>query len=450
MQLMLAAMVSLLLQAPVQPAAPPIAGHWTGTIRALSGMVNVRLTLVRGDDGLFMGHLEYLDSPIPEMPTRIDRVETSGSAVRIAFDSVRARFEGSLAADGNMLSGSWHDDVGPLPLTLKKSTPPPPTPPATSLDVPLHIRTPVAPMPFAGGARQHFAYELHITNVGQAAARMQKLEVLADGATLASYDGAALHALLSWPAQPATTDARTFAPWQLRVAWMWISQPRTAALPRELRHRLTVDGRTTTTEPIAMSTAPTVVIGPPLKGGVWAAVQGPGPDSGHRVSIMTIAGRFRIPQRFGVDWVRIGSGGNQSYGAEVIAVADGVVADAVDGIPDNAPDSKAPAVPITLETVGGNVVILEIAPDRYVFYAHLQPGLLVKKGDRVRRGQVLGRIGNSGDSKAAHLHFHVMDAPFFGEGVPFVIDSFEALAGPNTGARVNVAPMNRARVRFPE
>ena len=70
-------------------------------------------------------------------------------------------------------------------------------------------------------------------------------------------------------------------------------------------------------------------------------------------------------------------------------------------------------VPITLETVGGNNVIMEIGDGLYAFYAHLQPGSLrVKVGDKVRRGQVLGLLGNSGNSSEPHLHFHICNAQF--------------------------------------
>src|SRR4051794_39339030 len=71
---------------------------------------------------------------------------------------------------------------------------------------------------------------------------------------------------------------------------------------------------------------------------------------------------------------------------------------------------------------GGNHVILSLRNGHYAFYAHLQPGSIrVKPGDRVRRGQVLGLLGNSGNSNATHLHFHIMngDSWFASEGLPF-------------------------------
>ena len=78
----------------------------------------------------------------------------------------------------------------------------------------------------------------------------------------------------------------------------------------------------------------------------------------------------------------------------------------------------------------GNYIVLKIDEDRFVFYGHLQPGSLrVNVGDDVHVGEELGRIGNTGNSDAPHLHFHVANGsdPLSGEGVPFVFTSFELL-----------------------
>jgi murein DD-endopeptidase MepM/ murein hydrolase activator NlpD len=113
-----------------------------------------------------------------------------------------------------------------------------------------------------------------------------------------------------------------------------------------------------------------------------------------------------------------------------LAVADAVVAATKDGIPENVPLSEARAVPITQETVGGNYVFLSLGTSQFAFYAHLQPGSLrVKPGDRVRRGQPLGLLGNSGNSDAPHLHFHISSAasPLGAEGLPYLFESFERI-----------------------
>jgi len=124
-----------------------------------------------------------------------------------------------------------------------------------------------------------------------------------------------------------------------------------------------------------------------------------------------------------------GNAARYSWGQEVLAVADGVVAEIKDGIPENVMGS-APPIEITLETLPGNYVVLDIGGGRYATYAHLQPGeMRVAVGDSVRVGDVLGLVGNSGNSGGPHLHFQITDAPspFAGEGLPYLIDSFEVI-----------------------
>jgi murein DD-endopeptidase MepM/ murein hydrolase activator NlpD len=83
---------------------------------------------------------------------------------------------------------------------------------------------------------------------------------------------------------------------------------------------------------------------------------------------------------------------------------------------------------LTLKDAGGNHVIVDIGGGRYAFYAHLKPhSITVQEGDHVRRGQVLAQLGNSGNTTAPHLHFHMMDAPLplgADHNLPYVIDSF--------------------------
>ena len=75
------------------------------------------------------------------------------------------------------------------------------------------------------------------------------------------------------------------------------------------------------------------------------------------------------------------------------------------------------------------------------FYAHLQKGsVTVKPGDKVKRGQVIGRLGNSGNTSAPHLHFHIVTGPSVlgSDGVPYVIDHF-SLAGQVSVDQFNAA-----------
>ena len=96
---------------------------------------------------------------------------------------------------------------------------------------------------------------------------------------------------------------------------------------------------------------------------------------------------------------------------------------------DDQPEGTPGALPPgqTVQTAGGNYLVVDIGKGHYAFYAHMQPGSLkVKVGDTVKTGQVLGLLGNTGNSDAAHLHFHIMDgpSPLLSNGLPFVFTSF--------------------------
>ena len=188
-----------------------------------------------------------------------------------------------------------------------------------------------------------------------------------------------------------------------------------------------------------------------------------------------MGGTPSIAQRFAIDWVKIDDNSrtftgdslkNSSYyawGQDALAVGDGVVVETKDSIPENIPGAASRAVTITLETVGGNHVIVDLGGGRYAFYAHLQPGSLrVKLGDKVRKGQVVGLVGNSGNSTEPHLHFHLSDgnSPLGSEGIPYGLASFELVGRcKNFGSgcerspastRLREVPLANMLVRFPQ
>lgn len=115
---------------------------------------------------------------------------------------------------------------------------------------------------------------------------------------------------------------------------------------------------------------------------------------------------------------------------------DGTVYAARDGIIDNQPLVEPPR-PSSLSAADtyGNYVIIRAGDGTFVHYAHLQRNsVAIKTGELVRRGQVIGRLGNSGNTNGAHLHFNITDGPEPGamQGIPFVFDTVESL-GITTG-----------------
>jgi murein DD-endopeptidase MepM/ murein hydrolase activator NlpD len=115
------------------------------------------------------------------------------------------------------------------------------------------------------------------------------------------------------------------------------------------------------------------------------------------------------------------------YGDEVLSATAGTVVGVVDRLPDGPIDFALP--PRDAGDAGGNHVVVAMGGGRYAFYAHLVPGSVrVKVGQRVRPGDVLGLLGNSGNSNAPHLHFQLMDgpSPLGAEGIPYRFSTFTA------------------------
>ena len=104
---------------------------------------------------------------------------------------------------------------------------------------------------------------------------------------------------------------------------------------------------------------------------------------------------------------------------------DAKVVQAVDGLPELIPGETFSG---GLAQADGNHVILKLGPGTFAGYAHLVPGSVrVRAGDHVRRGQVLGLLGSSGNSSGPHLHFQLMNRPSLldADGLPFVLRRFE-------------------------
>jgi murein DD-endopeptidase MepM/ murein hydrolase activator NlpD len=307
---------------------------------------------------------------------------------------------------------------------------------------------PFEPSAFPSAGRTYLTYELHLRNFAPSPFSLRRVEVL-DADTAAAEPVAALDAAqLDSNLQPvgargpadASGDRRQIAGGGSVVLFMSIVFDRGAPVPKRLRHRvLTTDSAVEGAE-IGTHHTELRVFGPPLTGSDWVARSGPSNDSYHRRGILVFDGGATIDRRYAIDWVQIDNGATFSgdaldtrsyyaYGEDVLAVADGRVLSARDAIPENVPRREGfrPAVPLSMDTIAGNTITLDVGGGQFAYYMHLQPGSLrAKAGDRVRRGQVLARIGNSGDSREPHLHFEVTTSSrlLIGEGVPYLIDRY--------------------------
>lgn len=324
--------------------------------------------------------------------------------------------------------------------------------------VPLQVRTPVEPVVFPGGARNYLLYELHLQNFASAALTVRGIDVMnADGATdvaIASFDELHVNALL----RPVGTDDlqyhtersgdahRRLAGGQGAVAFMCIAFDGAAPVPGKLRHRVLLDGAVAEGPLVQVQRPVLPVFGRPVAGTDWIAAHGPSLSSHHRMGVIVAGGQAQLARRYAIDWRKVKDGASFAgdpralrshyvYGEKVYAVADGDIVVARDGLPDNIPRTAAgftPALPITLENIAGNTVVIALGNGQFAAYAHLQPGTLqVKPGERVKRGQWLGRVGNSGDAREPHLHFQVTSNPdiLASEGAPYVFERYRIKAG---------------------
>jgi hypothetical protein len=140
-------------------------------------------------------------------------------------------------------------------------------------------------------------------------------------------------------------------------------------------------------------------------------------------------------------WLLIGGRTRDCYGwgQPVHAAVDGVIVQAVDGVAErqwlHVVRESWVAVKTTVSfaqqgldpvRLAGNHVVMATG-GMYALYAHLAPGsVVVTRGQQVRAGEVLGRVGHSGNSTAPHLHFHLMDSadPLQARGIPCAFSAY--------------------------
>lgn len=434
-----------------------LAGTWKGELGEGAAKLHIALTITKLASGEFSGQVVSVDQGAT-FP--MENVSLKGDVVRFEVKAIGGVYEGTLNEGRTEFQGTWTQSGVPAqPLNFVRSTEdtalkdgaaqkPVEGPKEKPLSAFLDVVVPNAPTAFKADGKWHVVYELHLNNMDRWDYRLTKVEAVsgdAAGRSLAAYAGAELEGAMARPGQPGATEKSKITPGSLAVVYMWATVDTAEAVPATVRQRLTVkvgtypEELTIETAPISVGRGP-VAISSPLRGDHWLAANGPSNTSGHRRALIPIDGHAVIAQRFAIDWVRLRDDGKTfqgdekdnknyyAYGSDALAVADGVVTEVKDGIPQNIPGRDSRAVPITLETVGGNHVILDIGGGHFAFYAHLQPGSLrVKLGDKVRRGQVVGLVGNSGNSTEPHLHFHIENgsSPLGAEGLPYSLASFE-------------------------
>ncbi|MFT4395642.1 M23 family metallopeptidase [Gordonia lacunae] len=313
-----------------------------------------------------------------------------------------------------------------------------------------------APTPFAGSdGNDHLVYEISLTNFMRVPVTITGVEVLdatPNGGPLLSLDENAVRGRLkptgapSVPSAPGAPEgySAVLAAGQNGVLFLHVVVPGNP--PEQLIHEISlradqappgmreVDERIA---PVTVSDSTVPVLGPPLAGEYYIAADACCDAVRHTRAVLPLNGSPVLAQRYAVDWEQAAADGRifvgdkknpasyRIFGDDVLAVADGTVVASRNDLPEQTPGEYPDGLPI--DDADGNNLVLDIGSGFYVNYAHMQPGSVrFGAGDRVRRGDVLGQVGNSGNSVAPHLHVHVMNGPEFlgSEGVPSVTDRF--------------------------
>jgi len=327
-------------------------------------------------------------------------------------------------------------------------------------------------------------YELWLASAAASPFTLQSLEVInaGDSSLIAAFTADDLKRRYSMPAGPA--KEMDLPPGAVRLLYLEIVLP-AAKRRQQLSHRLRVIDASHKTSTLvggliklSLSSA-SPVLGQPLHGGPWVAIYEPAWERGHRRVIYAVSDTARISGRFAIDFILVDKEAKMThhnpdsivnwygYAADVLAVADGVVAAARNDFPESPTLSAHPKHPP--ERAAGNYVALDIGDGRYVFYEHLKPGSIgVKAGQRVKKGERLAALGFTGQTTGPHLHLHVADrnSTLGAEGLPFALEKFTLLGFyPNAEglgekpwvtvpARQNVTTQQRpapnAVIQFPE
>jgi hypothetical protein len=304
-----------------------------------------------------------------------------------------------------------------------------------------------APVPVPGtDGKIHLAYELKLTNVLDQEVTVTSVGVREGDRTYLDLSGDRLSYWTRIIGKPA--PATKLGPAQTAIVWLDVALDKDVAVPATLVHAVGISvpkpmpplfpaTMTEVVAPVTVQTRKPVVISPPLSGPGWLDGNGCCDMGAHRMALNPIDGGLWAAERFAIDYVKLGADGKlfagdqtkvESYpyfGADIHAVADGPVVAAVDGMPEQVP-GKSPTG-LALGEYAGNHIVQDLGDGNYALYAHIKTGAVkVKPGDQLKAGQVIGSVGNTGNSDAPHLHFHVMSTPdpLRSDGLPFVLRTF--------------------------
>jgi hypothetical protein len=320
----------------------------------------------------------------------------------------------------------------------------------------------------------HLEYDLVTTDVMSAPVSLTSL-VVKDGDTeLAHLDAEALeHVTFAFLSPVPTAD---IAPSSSVVSIVDVVLPtdRYADVPRQVTNELSytiadnapfrtiIRSLTTAGPSLDIDRYTPVVIEPPLRGDGWLALNACCNPSSHRSFVLPSGGTLHSIETFAIDWVKFVDGrafdGDETdvtayfgFGETVYAATDGVVVSVRNDMPE-APLDKPNDTVKAPDDYGGNGVVVKINNHQYALYGHFMTGSVIPAvGEQVKAGDPLGKLGNTGNSSAPHLHFGIQEAAdaFASNSVPYVIRAY-TLEGTGTFSSdgvLTVTPVNSPQRR---
>lgn len=307
----------------------------------------------------------------------------------------------------------------------------------------IFVALPTPPVKVKNTDGNWLVYELHIKN-----SALEKVDIFNDNNLILSY-----------------SDFNTRE--DANIGSIWLPFPEQGWQNKELVHKFQYKNASGNSKEyifnlkIQQQYPDPITIAFPVTSGIWIAEGAPGSNSYHTRALFPFPDGPLFdqeqqgyiygdnPQRYAIDYAKLENGlpykndGSNledwyCYNLPILAVQSGKVIFTADGIADNQTPFHLD-YPTDINNATGNVVYIEHADGSIGNYSHLKPNsILVEVGDIVTTGQELGRLGNSGNSFAPHLHMHVLTNPenkqliqysdgLFMESLPYKFSQFTKL-----------------------
>lgn len=346
-------------------------------------------------------------------------------------------------------------------------------------------------VPIEGSDSQFWVvYELSVLNTSPRDATITRVETLSDdksGAVLTSRDQnlvAANLMLLGGTVEGDAAEGGTKIPaGRTAIVVLRDTYSSKEAVPASFMHRISAtfaapDENSPRLAPLypdevaaiggtlTVSDQTPLTIGSPVTGDNWYANNSLDTHAlnAHSDVVIPVGGRVTGAERYGIDFLQMDPDALASFDGDptqnasylafdepLVAVADGTVVRVVSDLPDVAPRVLAELQ--NIDQAPGNQVVIDVGDDVFALYAHMkQDSATVAVGDSVKKGQEIGRLGNSGNTSEAHLHFQLQRGPLLsGENVPWVLDAFD-LVGVMSDDQESLLPASaptRRAAQFP-